>query len=393
MFKFDFIFSFNQSQSQKLMKIGIVCYPTYGGSGIVATELGLSLAARGHEVHFISYSSPMRLDHWRENIYFHEVEFPHYPLFEFHLYTLALTGKIIDVVKYENLDILHVHYAIPHGVSGLLSKQILSETKDIKLITTLHGTDITLVGLEPSFLPLVKYSLAQSDAITAVSQYLKDKTNQQFNSGKEINVIYNFVDTELYKRSECAKIKNRFSTNGEKILVHVSNFRPVKRVTDTIKILAEVIKHHPAKLLLIGDGPDRNEAEKLAREMGLCQDVFFLGKQNALPELLSCADIFLLPSQSESFGLSALEAMSCGVPVVASNIGGIPELVCHNECGYVAEFGDTERMAKYVRELFDNPKKLAIFSENARKRAVQDFNINKIVPQYEELYQRTMSGG
>lgn len=373
------------------MKIGIVCYPTYGGSGIVATELGLNLASRGHEVHFISYSSPMRLDKWRENIYFHEVEFPHYPLFEFHLYSLALAGKIIDVVKYEQLDILHVHYAIPHGVSGLLSKQILSETRDIKLITTLHGTDITLVGLEPSFLPLVKYSLAQSDAITAVSKFLMDKTNQLFNSGKDIRVIYNFVDTELYKRQACPQIKKRLALEGERILVHVSNFRPVKRVCDTIRILAEVIKHHHARLILIGDGPDRSDAEKLARELGLCHYVKFLGKQNALPELLSCADVFLLPSQSESFGLSALEAMSCGVPVVASNIGGIPELVSHNECGFVAEFGDTERMAKYVKELFDNPKKWNAFSENARKRAVEEFNINIIVPQYEQLYHETLN--
>ncbi|MDQ1267060.1 MAG: L-malate glycosyltransferase [Bacteroidota bacterium] len=369
------------------MKIGIVCYPTYGGSGVVATELGVELAARGHEVHFISYSLPMRLDTFRERVYFHEVEFPHYPLFEFHLYTLALAGKIIDVVKYEHLDILHVHYAIPHAVSGLLTKQILKEFCDIKLVTTLHGTDITLVGLEPSFHPIVRYSIENSDVITAVSSYLAEKTYQNFNISKKIEVIPNFIDTQIYSRKQCDVFHRQAAPNGEKILMHTSNFRSVKRVTDTVRVLAEVIKTHPAKLVLIGDGPDRKDAEDLARELEVFEHVKFMGKQSALPELLSCADIFLLPSQSESFGLSALEALSCGTPVIASNIGGIPEVVAHGETGYVAELGDTERMAKYIKDLFDNPRKWQIFSDNARRRAIEKFDSKLIVPEYERVYE------
>ncbi|MFW5702030.1 MAG: N-acetyl-alpha-D-glucosaminyl L-malate synthase BshA, partial [Bacteroidota bacterium] len=280
------------------MKIGMVCYPTYGGSGIVATELGIEMARRGHEVHFISYSMPMRLDSFQENIFFHEVEFPHYPLFEFHLYSLALTGKIIEVAKYEGIEILHVHYAIPHAVSGILSKMILDEDIRLKVITTLHGTDITLVGLEPGFMPIVRFSLGQSDMLTAVSEHLRQKTIQNFSSKKEIRVLPNFVETNIYKRLECPKIKNQLAPDGEKILIHISNFRSVKRVTDTVRILAEVIKHHPARLVLVGDGPDRSETERLARELGIIEYVRFLGKQTAVVELLSCADIFLLPSQA-----------------------------------------------------------------------------------------------
>jgi N-acetyl-alpha-D-glucosaminyl L-malate synthase BshA len=368
------------------MKIGIICYPTFGGSGIVATELGVKLAAKGHEIHFISYESPMRLNKFMDNIYFHEVEIPHYPLFEHNLYTLALAGKIIDVVKYEKLDIIHAHYAIPHAISGLLTKNILKDTK-LKLVTTLHGTDITLVGLEPAYHPLIKYSLDQSDAVTSVSQYLRTNTEQHFNPEKKIHVIYNFIDLEEYKRNPCSNIKHIIAPNGEKILIHISNFRPVKRVQDTVRILAEVIKTIPTKLILIGDGPERSEAEKLSRELGVAEHVKFLGKQHALVDLLSAADIFLLPSQSESFGLSALEAMSCGTPVVASNIGGIPEVVIHGEAGYVAEFGDIGRMAKYVVNLLTNDKKWALFSENARKIAEEKFDSNIIIPKYEKLYE------
>ncbi len=368
------------------MKIGIICYPTYGGSGIVATELGIALADRGHEVHFISYANPMRLDFFHDNIFFHEVEIPHYPLFEFHLYTLALTGKIIDVIKYEKLDIIHVHYAIPHAVSGILTKQILPESK-VKLVTTLHGTDITLIGLEPAFAPIVKYSIEQSDAVTAVSRYLKEKTVQNFSIEKEIKVIPNFIDTNIYKRNETCNLKKHFAPNGEFILMHISNFRQVKRVPDTVKILDEVIKSGmPAKLVLIGDGPERSETERVVRELGLEASVRFLGKQNALVELLSCADIFLLPSQSESFGLSALEALACGVPVVASSIGGIPEVVRHSENGYIAELGETARMAKYVVDLLGNPKKWKIFSENAIQSAKDNFESEKIIPLYEDVY-------
>lgn len=372
------------------MRIGIVCYPTYGGSGVVATELGISLAKRGHQVHFITYAQPMRLDRFQDNIFFHEVEMPNYPLFEFQLYSLALAGKIIDVVKYENLDILHVHYAIPHAISGYLAKQTLQGVSNVKLVTTLHGTDITLIGLEPSFLPLVKFSIEQSDAVTAVSRFLAEKTKTGFNTNKEIHVINNFIDTEIYNRDECPKIRKQIAPNGEKILMHISNFRPVKRVHDTVLILNEVLKSTPAILVLVGDGPDRADVERLSRELGISDKVRFLGKQNALPEILSAADVFLLPSQSESFGLSALEAMSCGTPVVATSMGGIPEVVVHGENGFIAELGDISRMAKYTIDLLTNPKKWQIFSANARKRSIEHFETALIVPQYEDLYRKVL---
>jgi L-malate glycosyltransferase len=368
------------------MKIGIVCYPTYGGSGIIATELGIELACRGNEVHFISYAQPMRLDHFQDNVFFHAVELPHYPLFEFQLYSLALAGKIIDVVKYEDIDILHVHYAIPHAISGYLAKKVMENSNDFKLITTLHGTDISLVGLEPTFLPLVKFSLEQSDAITSVSGYLAEKTIQNFDIHKNIEIIPNFVDTDTYIRGDFPGIRNHIAPNGEKILVHISNFRPVKRVADTIRILDKVRQSVPAKLILVGDGPDRPECERLARELKLHEHVKFMGMQTSFVELLSVSDIFLLPSQSESFGLSALEAMSCSVPVVAYNIGGIPELINHDETGYVAELGDIDRMAKYVVDLLSKPKKWKIFSDNARKRAVEKFNKSQIVDKYVSVY-------
>lgn len=367
------------------MKIGMICYPTYGGSGIVATELGLALASHGHEVHFISYATPMRLNHFHENIYYHEVEIPNYPAINSDLYTLALTGKIIDVVKYEELEILHMHYAIPHAISGILSKDILNSA-NIKIITTLHGTDITLVGLEPAFLPIISYSINRSDAVTAVSRHLKEKTVQSFSPVKDIEVIPNFIDTEEYKRQPCPKIRKQIAPNNEKILMHISNFRPVKRVTDCIKILVDVLHEVSAKMVFVGDGPERKSAERLTRDMNLSHNVVFLGKQSALVELLSAADIFLLPSQSESFGLAALEAMSCSVPVVASNIGGIPEVVSHGENGFVAELGDTQRMAKYIIDLLKNDKKYKMFAEKARKSSVEKYDINKIVPLYEKLY-------
>lgn len=369
------------------MRIGMVCYPTYGGSGVLATELGQELARRGHSVHFITYAQPMRLDRFQDNIYYHEVETPTYPLLEFNLYTLALAGKIIDVAKYENLDVLHVHYAIPHAISGYLAREIMQSSKPMRLITTLHGTDITLVGLEPSFHPLVKFSLERSDIVTAVSGFLQEKTRQNFGPDMPIRVIPNFVDTNLYQRTRCTQLERQIRGNGEHILMHVSNFRPVKRVQDCIHILSEVRKSINATLILVGDGPERSEAERLVRDLGLVDHVKFLGKQSALPEILSVADIFLLPSQQESFGLSALEAMSCSVPVVATNIGGIPEVVAHGDTGYIAELGDVQRMAKYCVELLSNPKKLRIFSENARKRAVEKFDISLIVPQYEALYE------
>ncbi|MCS6809357.1 MAG: N-acetyl-alpha-D-glucosaminyl L-malate synthase BshA [Bacteroidota bacterium] len=374
------------------MNIGIVCYPTYGGSGVVATELGKALAAQGYQVHFITYAMPFRLDGFYNNVFYHEVEMPHYPLFEFQLYTLSLASTMVDVIRYEKLDILHVHYAIPHATSAYLAKQIIRKERDIKIVTTLHGTDITLIGLEPSFLPLVKFSIEESDAVTSVSRFLREKTLSNFNiKNKEIHVIPNFIDTTVYKPSQECGLRKQYAPHGEKILMHVSNFRPVKRVSDTVKILHEVLKTVAAKLILIGDGPERSEAERLSRELGIDDHVRFLGKQTALPQILSAADVFLLPSQSESFGLAALEAMSCGVPVVATSSGGIPEVVVHGETGYIAEIGDTARMARYVVDLLTNPKKHRRFSEASRRRAVEEFDTRLLLPHYIALYERLLA--
>ncbi|MBI2420181.1 MAG: N-acetyl-alpha-D-glucosaminyl L-malate synthase BshA [Ignavibacteriales bacterium] len=373
------------------MKIGITCYPTYGGSGVVATELGKALAQKGHEIHFISYALPFRLNHFYENIYFHEVETTNYPLFEFNLYSLALASKMVEVATYENLDLLHVHYAIPHATSAYLARQILKGKVDLKVITTLHGTDITLVGLEPSFLHLVKFSIEQSDGVTTVSKHLREKTLTNYHVNKEIEVIPNFIDCELYKPAASCAFKSRFAPNGEKILMHTSNFRAVKRVSDTIKILEIVRKEVNAKLVLVGDGPERSDCERMIRELDLQNSVIFLGKQDGLSDILNAADLFLLPSQSESFGLSALEAMACGLPVVSSSVGGIPELVLHNETGFIAEFGDVERMAKYSVDLLTNEKKYKKFSENSRVRAVQSFSNELIIPQYEAYYEKVLN--
>lgn len=374
------------------MKIGITCYPTYGGSGVVATELGLALAKLGHEVHFISYAIPRRLNRFVENIFFHEVEMSTYPLFEHSLYGLSLTSKMLEVIEYEKLDLMHVHYAIPHAVSAYMARKVLEKAnKGIKFVTTLHGTDITLVGLEPSFMPLVKFSIEESDGVTAVSRFLKEKTLTNYNIQKEIEVIYNFIDLDIYKPLPSDVFRKHIAPNGEKVLVHTSNFRPVKRVPDTIRILEKVKKEIPAKLVLVGDGPDRSECERLARELDLHKDVIFLGKQDALAEILNAADLFLMPSQSESFGLSALEAMACEKPVVSSSVGGLPELVIHNETGYIAEIGDVERMAKYSVDLLTNEKKYTIFSKNSRERAVKHFDKNLVLPKYIEYYEKVLS--
>jgi N-acetyl-alpha-D-glucosaminyl L-malate synthase BshA len=373
------------------VKIGITCYPTYGGSGVVATELGKALALRGHQIHFISYSLPARLDNFIGDVFYHEVEMSQYPLFDFPLYTDSLASKMVDVAKYHDLDILHVHYAIPHATSAFIAKQILAPTKDIKVITTLHGTDVTLVGLEPSFLPLVKFSIEHSDYVTSVSKFLQMKTNTMYNINKEIHVIPNFVDTEKFKRKKDCQFRARIAPNNEKILIHVSNFRQVKRVPDVIRIFDIVRKSVPSKLVLVGDGPERSESERLARELGIYEDVKFLGKQTLLPEILSASDLMLMPSQSESFGLSALEAMSCSVPVVSSSTGGLPELVAHGETGYIAELGDVQRMAKYAIELLTDERKWKVFSQNSRNRAVEKFDVNLIVPLYEKLYDEALS--
>ena len=372
------------------MRIGVVCYPTYGGSGVVATELGKALAARGHQIHFISYAMPMRLDGYLGNVFYHEVEMATYPLFEFPLYTPALASKIVEVTRFEKLDLVHAHYAIPHAISGFIAQQILKN--DLKIITTLHGTDITLVGLEPSYLSVMKFSIEQSDGVTAVSRFLREKTTTNYGIEKDITVIPNFVDPEKYQRIRCDDIRAKFAPQGEKILVHVSNFRILKRVPDVVKIFSEVRKKVPSKLILVGDGPDRSASELLVRELALQEHVKFLGKQSELVPILSSADLMLMPSQSESFGLSALEAMACEVPVISTSVGGLPELQVHGETGYIAEIGDIDRMARYAVELLTNTQKHALFSAAARSRAVNSFGIEKIVNQYEAYYEQTLAG-
>lgn len=370
------------------MRIGITCYPTYGGSGVVATELGKALAKRGHEVHIISYALPSRLTGYQEHVIYHEVEISTYPLFDFPLYTLALASKMVEVTRYEKLDILHCHYAIPHATSAYLAKKIL-EPHAPAIITTLHGTDITLVGLEPSFLPLMKFTIEQSDGVTAVSRFLREKTLTHYNIEKEIVVIPNFVDTAKFQRSpehQCTS----YTQQGMKIIVHTSNFRPVKRVPDVIRIFNEIQKKVPSVLLLIGDGPERSQCEMLCRELQLQEKVRFLGKQQEIVPILSCADLFLMPSQSESFGLSALEAMACEVPVISSSVGGLPELQVHGQTGYIAEIGDIDRMARYAIELLTNPTKHALFAKAARERALQ-FDAERIVPLYEQFYTTVLS--
>ncbi|MFC2093815.1 N-acetyl-alpha-D-glucosaminyl L-malate synthase BshA [Bacteroidota bacterium] len=380
------------------MKIGITCYPTYGGSGVVATELGRVLALRGHEVHFISYALPTRLSAFTDNVFYHEIEMYSYPLFEFPLYSLALTSKMVEVVQYNDIELIHAHYAIPHATSAYLAREILRKenkvSKDIKVITTLHGTDITLIGLEPDFLPTMKFSIEQSDGVTAVSNFLRDKTLSNYKVNKDIEVIPNFINIEKYKRldnntTNC--FRKNFAPGNEKILIHTSNFRPLKRVQDVIEIFAKVNKEVPSRLMLIGDGPKRSDCERLCRELDIFNLVKFMGKQDAIVELLSIADLFIMPSQSESFGLSALEAMSCSVPVISTSVGGLPELNIHGETGFIAEIGDTNRMAKYAIDLLTNEKKYDLFQANARNRAI-DFSDEKIIPYYEKFYEKVLNG-
>ncbi len=370
------------------MRIGIVCYPTYGGSGVVATELGKALARRGHLIHFISYAMPRRLDGFQKDIYYHEVEFARYPLFEFPMYTPALASKIVEVSKFEKLDIVHAHYAIPHAISAYLAREITRG--DFIVVTTLHGTDITLVGLEPSFLPVMKFSIEQSDGVTAVSRFLKEKTLTNYGIHKDIEVIPNFVDTETYKRESSDVVRSKFAPHHERIVVHVSNFRQVKRVPDVIRVFHEVLKKVPSRLLLVGDGPERSNCEVLVRELGIDGNVRFLGKQQELVPILAASDLMLMPSQSESFGLSALEAMACEVPVISSSVGGLPELQVHGETGYIAEIGDIDRMARYAIELLTNDVKREMFGKAGRRRAQEQFEAEKIVKQYEEYYRRCL---
>ncbi|KAA3439306.1 N-acetyl-alpha-D-glucosaminyl L-malate synthase BshA [Rufibacter hautae] len=369
------------------MKIGIVCYPTFGGSGVVATELGKALAQKGHKVHFITYSQPARLDHFNENLFYHEVNIPNYPLFQYPPYELALASKMVDIVQYEKLDVLHVHYAIPHASAAYMAKQILL-TKGIQIpvITTLHGTDITLVGKDASYEPVVTFSINQSDAVTSVSEDLKRETYEHFPIEKEIVVIPNFINLERFQKQRKEHFKSAIAPFGEKLLVHTSNFRAVKRIGDVIKIFSKVREQMPSKLLLVGDGPERPKMENLCRKLGICADVRFLGKLEAVEELLSIADVFLMPSEKESFGLAALEAMACEVPVISSNAGGLPELNVHGVTGFVSNVGDVKDMVKNTLFLLQDDQ-LPTFKANALARA-KEFEIGKIVPMYEEVYQQ-----
>lgn len=372
------------------MKIGIVCYPTYGGSGVIATEIGLGLADKGHEVHFITYKRPARLSPFRENVYMHEVNSMTYPLFEYAPYETALASKMVDVVKYENLDILHVHYAIPHAAVAYMAKQVLkSHGITIPVVTTLHGTDITLVGADKSYFPVAEFSINSSDGVTAVSNHLRQQTIDTFSITRDIEVIYNFIDFERFKRTDKSHFKKAIAPDGEKILVHVSNFRKVKRVADTIHVFSRVRKEMSAKLLLIGDGPERPEMERLCRDMGLCEDIRFLGKQDAIEELLAIADVFLLPSANESFGLAALEAMACEVPVVSSDIGGIPEVNIDGVTGFLCPLGDVEMMAEKALVMLRDDDVLATFRKGALKQA-QRFDVKNILPHYESYYQQVI---
>lgn len=369
------------------MKIGIVCYPTFGGSGVVATELGKGLAKNGHEVHFITYSQPTRLDFFNENLFYHEVDFRSYPLFKYPPYELALSSKMVDVVKNEGLDILHVHYAIPHASAAILARQILqSEGISIPVVTTLHGTDITLVGKDPSYEPVVTYSINQSDGVTAVSEDLKKDTYKHFNVQKEIEVIPNFIDLSKFQKQRKDHFKLAICPNGEKLIVHTSNFRPVKRVDDVVQIFHNINQSIPSRLLLVGDGPERNTIEGLCRELGIYEEVRFLGKLEAVEEVLSVADLFIMPSEKESFGLAALEAMACEVPVISSNAGGIPELNLDGISGFTSNIGDIEEMTKNALHIL-NDKHLSTFKANALKTA-KEFEMSKILPMYEAFYKK-----
>lgn len=374
------------------MKIGITCYPVYGGSGVVATELGKALALRGHQIHFIAYSMPFRLAHVTENIYFHEVAMNAYPLFEYPPYSLALTSKMVDVARFEELDLLHVHYAIPHATSAVLANQILEEQGlNVPVVTTLHGTDITLVGQDPGFAPVVNYSINHSDGVTAVSDYLKRETEQHFNIDRPIEVIPNFIDTERFTRMNKEHFKQALCPDGEKVLVHVSNFRPVKRAADVVHVFHRLLGEGLSiKLLLVGDGPDRTPVQRLARELGVYDDIRFLGKQEPIEEILSIADVFLIPSGSETFGLAALEAMACSVPIVSSDIGGLPELNVDGETGFLCPLGDIDALTERSHQILTDDELHRKMSGAARQRAVELFDQDRIVPMYEAYYERIL---
>jgi N-acetyl-alpha-D-glucosaminyl L-malate synthase BshA len=370
------------------MKIGITCYPTYGGSGVVATELGKELASRGHDVHFISYALPIRLT-MTDRIYFHEVEVLSYPLFEYPPYDLVLATKMAEVMTRVDLDILHVHYAIPHSISAYLAKMMLTD-RVVPFVTTLHGTDITLVGNDRSYLPITRFGIEQSDAVTAVSEYLRQRTIQEFQIGRRVDVVPNFVDCDVYGPAADRTTRRKFAADDEGLLIHISNFRPVKRVDDVINVFAQVRKSVRSRLLMVGDGPERPKAEWLAHTLGIQDDVLFVGKQNDMNQFLAIADVLLLPSELESFGLVALEAMACEVPVIATRVGGIPEVVRHGIDGFLYEVGDVSSMAQGCLSILKNPDVRNSLGKAAREHATREFCASKIVLQYEELYSRTI---
>jgi L-malate glycosyltransferase len=370
------------------MRIGIVCYPTFGGSGVLATELGKALADKGHQVHFITYQQPVRLSEFNANIFYHEVRVPTYPLFDYPPYETALSSTMVDVIVNNNIDLLHVHYAIPHASAAYMAKKILEKQgKIIPVITTLHGTDITLVGRDKTFAPVVTFSINESDAITAVSQNLRDETYRNFKIEKEIKVIHNFVDVKRFRKKPIDAFRRVIAPHNEKVILHASNFRKLKRVNDVVRIFAEINKKVPSKLLFVGDGPERPSAESLARELGVYDETRFVGRQEQIEEVLAISDLFILPSDYESFGLAALEAMAAGVPVISSNAGGLPEINIEGETGYMADVGDVEAMSKKAIELLSDESKLERFKVKAAAHA-RLFDIETIVPRYEALYNR-----
>jgi N-acetyl-alpha-D-glucosaminyl L-malate synthase BshA len=381
------------------MRIGITCYPSYGGSGVVGAELGIELARRSHEIHFISYAPPMRLDdgQCRERIHFHAVDMLSYPLFEYPPYTDALASRLFEVAMSQQLDLVHVHYAIPHSVSAYLAREMLKPTRYLPVVTTLHGTDITLVGRDASFLPITRFGIEQSDAVTAISNYLRDATHETFCTDCDIEVIYNFIDADYYRRAPNEAVRRELAPRGERIILHVSTFRPIKRIGDCVRVLARMKElesgsksQFRVKLVMCGDGPERAEAEALAAGLGVADLVSFVGKQpqSQVREYLSVADLLLLPSQSESFGLTALEAMASEVPVIATRVGGIPEVVENNGCGFLFEIGDIERMARAALNVLKDDTERKRLGARGREIAISNFTTDKIIPQYEQLYER-----
>ena len=373
------------------MKIGIVCYPTFGGSGVVATELGIELSKRGHEIHFITYNQPVRLELLSNNVHYHEVNVPEYPLFHYQPYELALSSKLVDMVKLHQIEVLHVHYAIPHAYAAYMAQKMLREENIyVPIVTTLHGTDITLVGSHPFYKPAVTFSINKSDAVTAVSQSLKDDTLRLFDIKNDIDVVTNFIDINKYNHGFTDCQRGMMANEDEKIITHISNLRPVKRIEDVIKIFYNIQKEIPAKLMLVGEGPDKEKAELLCKKLGISNQVIFFGKSHEIDKILCFSDLFLLPSETESFGLAALEAMASGVPVISSNTGGIPEVNKQGVSGFLSNVGNVEEMSKNAIHILSDENRLNTFKQNAKSEAAK-FDIHNIVPQYEAIYQRTLS--